>query len=73
MHENRLQSRPSQGYLIANAPQITYSPRAPDHALDLSAPSCLAVPASEVFGVTGRQCGISERMIYMIGAEGRGQ
>src|SRR5919109_3346747 len=34
--ENRCQSRPSQGYWIANAHRIAYRPGGPDHVLDLS-------------------------------------
>jgi len=43
--EDLLQYRRSQGYLITNAHQIVYRPGSPDHVLDLSAPSCVAVPA----------------------------
>jgi hypothetical protein len=42
---NSLQSRPSQGYLIVDARQISYPPGGPDYALDLFAPMRVAVPA----------------------------
>src|SRR5918992_3747644 len=43
--ENPLQSRSSQGYLIAIAHRISYRPGGPDHVFDLSAPPRVAVPA----------------------------
>src|SRR5215211_5224001 len=43
--EHPCQSRPSQGYLIANAHRISYRPGGPDRVLDLSAPPRLSVPA----------------------------
>jgi hypothetical protein len=43
--EKACQLRHSQGYLIANAHRLSYRPGGPDDALDLSAASCVAVPA----------------------------
>src|SRR5215211_7283041 len=44
-YEKPLQSRPSQGYLIANVQRISYRPGGPDHVLNLPAPPRLPVSA----------------------------
>src|SRR5882724_9698138 len=43
-HENPLQSRRAQGYVIAHAYRSSYPPGGPDHVLNLSAPPCVAGP-----------------------------